>query len=199
MKQNKKNLRRRTGTLLLFLLLFPALASAESWNYTALGDSLAYGYGATDNYGYVERYRDYLQADNGVTVELTNLSVSGWTSSNLLSALKKNSTFRTAVANSDVITFDIGGNDYLNLVEKYIARACGGKKNDKCLKKTHKKFNSNFKKIITLVKKLNKKKSLIIRSMNLYFPDTTFYLNDDIITNDKYPNDLRLLIPSSQK
>lgn len=195
MKQNKRNLRRKIAAISVCLFLLPSLASAESWNYTALGDSLAYGYGATDNYGYAERYRDYLQADNGVTVELTNLGISGWTSNDLLNALKRNFTYRDAVANSDVITFDIGGNDFLNAAEKYIAGTCGGKKNNKCLTKTHKKFKSNFKKIISLIKKINKKDSLILRSMDIYFPNTTFYLNDDFITNDKYPNDFAIINP----
>jgi len=183
-----------TAALVLFLATAGS-ASAATWNYTALGDSLAYGYGAAGNYGYVERYRDYLEADNGVDVELTNLGIPGWTSGDLLAALKKNSIYRNAIANSDVVTFDIGGNDFLNAAEKYIAGTCGGKKKNKCLTKAHKKFKSNFKKIISLIKKLNKKDSLILRSMNIYCPNTTFYLNDDFITNDKYPNDFAVINP----
>ena len=184
-----------TAILILSLAAAAGSASAATWNYTALGDSLAYGYGAAGNYGYAERYRDHLQNDNGVAVQLTNLGVNGWTSSDLLAALKKNSTYRNAVANSDVVTFDIGGNDFLNAAEKYIAGTCGGKKNNKCLTKAHKKFKSNFKKIIRLIKKLNKKDSLILRSMNIYCPNTTFYLNDDFVTNDKYPNDFAIINP----
>lgn len=188
-----------TAALIFFLSAAASSASAATWNYTALGDSLAYGYGAAGNYGYAERYRDHMQNDNGVTVELTNLGANGWTSSDLLAALKRNSTYRSAVANSDVITFDIGGNDFLNAAEKYIAGTCGGKKNNKCLTKTHKKFKSNFKKIVKLIRKLNKKDSLILRSMNLYLPNTTFYLNDDFVTTDKYPNDFAIINPALTK
>jgi len=184
-----------TAALILLLAAVAGSASAASWNYTALGDSLAYGYGAAGNYGYAERYRDHLQTDNGVDVQLANLGVNGWTSNDLLSALKKNSTYRSAIANADVITFDIGGNDFLSAAEKYITGTCGGKKNNKCLTRAHKKFKSNFKKIIKLTKKLNKKNNLIMRSMNLYLPNTTFYLNDDLVTTDKYPNDFAVINP----
>ncbi len=195
MSKNKKICWKKFPAVLIAAFIFPALASAETWNYTALGDSLASGYGATDNYGYAERYRDRLQTDNSVTVELANLGVSGWTSSDLLAALKKNSTYRNAVANSNVITLDIGANDFLNTADKYIAGTCGGKKNNKCLKRTHKRFKSNFKKIIQLIKRLNTKDSMVIRSMNLYFPNTTFYLNDDFVTTDKYPSDFAVINP----
>lgn len=187
-----------TAALVLFFTAAGSV-SAATWNYTALGDSLAYGYGATGNYGYAERYRDHLQNDNGVDVQLTNLGVNGWTSSDLLAALKKNSTYRNTVANSDVITLDIGGNDFLGNVDDYIAGTCGGKKNNKCLKKTYKRFKANFKKIIKLTKKLSKKKKPIIRSMDLYLPNTTFYLNDDFVTTDKYPNDFAVINPVLKK
>lgn len=188
-----------TAALILFLAAVAGSASAATWNYTALGDSLAYGYGATDNYGYAERYRDHLQNDNGVTVQLTNLGMSGWTSRDLLNALRKNSTYRNAVANSEVITLNIGGNDFLDTVDDYIAGTCGGEKNNKCLKRTHKRFKSNFKKIIKLTKKLSKKNKPIIRSMDIYLPNTTFYLNDDYVTTDKYPNDFAVINPVLKK
>lgn len=193
-------LRRRMEKFKLLMVLLviitpPNLAYAAIWRYTALGDSLASGLGAKGNYGYAERYRDYLQIDNGITVELTNLGVSGWTSNDLLTALKKNSTYRTAVANSDVITFDIGANDFLDVIDDYIGGTCGGKKNNKCLKRTQKRFKTNLKKIIKTIKKLNKKNNVIVRSMNLYFPNTTFYLNNDFVTTDKYPNDFAVINP----
>ena len=181
--------------ILVFFFLVPAFASAETWNYTALGDSLAYGYGATGNYGYVERYRDCLQTDNGITVELENLGVSGWTSSDLLDALRKNSTYRDSVSSADVVTINIGGNDFVRMLSEFVAGTCGGKKNNKCLKKNRKRFKSNFKKIIKLVKKLSKNKKPIIRSMDLYFPETTFYLSSDYVTNDNYPSNFTAINP----
>lgn len=193
MKQNKKNLRRRTGTLLLFLLLFPALASAETWNYTALGNSLASGVGATNNNGYANLYKSYVENDNGVTINLWNLGSSGWTSSDLLAALKSNAVFRAAVSSSRVITIDIGGNDLLQATAKYNAGTCGGKKKNKCMQSADKKFKKNFTKIISLIKKLRGKQQTIYRTMNLYYSSVTADMSTDHFAGDKFSSDFAFL------
>lgn len=69
-----------------------SLARAQAqWKYTALGDSLATGYLATQ--GYVPRYQSGIQTDTGVGVALNNLGQNGWASGNLLNALRTNSIF----------------------------------------------------------------------------------------------------------
>lgn len=80
-----------------------------SWQYTALGDSLGTGYLAQQ--GYVPRFHGYLQSDNAMSVVLASLSQNGWSSGNLLNALRTNATFQTAVSNASVLTWDIGTND----------------------------------------------------------------------------------------
>jgi lysophospholipase L1-like esterase len=107
--------------LLTTQLAFPVKAAAAggSLNYTALGDSLAYGILDLSRGGYVPRYASYVQADTGSTVLLNNLGRNGWTSSQLLTALRTDSTFRNSIANSQVITFDIGGNDFLRIRDSY--------------------------------------------------------------------------------
>jgi lysophospholipase L1-like esterase len=64
----------------------PAGQEAVSWDYVALGDSLAAGVGAER--GYVDRYAAHLRNDTGARVRVTNLGVSGQTSSELLDALR---------------------------------------------------------------------------------------------------------------
>ena len=170
--------------MLLAFILTDSQVFAATWNYTALGDSLAYGTGATNNQGYVDQYKSNLEADNQVAVNLTNLGIPGWTSTDLLSALKKNAVFRSAVAQSDVITIDIGGNDLLRAVYLYKAGTCGGKKNNKCLKTSLKKLKSSWGKIFSLVRKLRGKKSTVIRTMNLYYSS----VNTDR-SNDSYSSE----------
>src|SRR5215210_84141 len=70
------------------------LAAPASWNSVALGDSLATGFGAFKSY--VPRYEAYIETDTGVAVTRTNLGQSKWTSSQLLSALRNDPTFRHA-------------------------------------------------------------------------------------------------------
>ncbi len=70
------------------------LAAPASWNYVTLGDSLATGFGAFK--GYVSRYEAYIETDTGVAVTRTNLGQNKWTSSQPLSALRNDSTFRHA-------------------------------------------------------------------------------------------------------
>src|ERR671911_123417 len=50
-----------------------------SWDYVALGDSLAVGVGARR--GYVDRYAAYIEADTGAQVKVINLGESGQRSS----------------------------------------------------------------------------------------------------------------------
>src|SRR4030042_6070074 len=191
--------KQKTTSLLLVLLLAFAVSGSQvfaaTWNYTAFGDSLAYGTGATNNQGYVDQYKSYLEADNQATVTLYNLGVPGWTSADLLNALKKNSTFRLAAAGSDVITVDIGGNDLLRAVYLYKAGTCGGKKNNKCMKTALKKLKSNWGKIFAQIRKLRKKKSTIISAMSLYYSSVNADMGNDSYSGDSYTSDFSYFNP----
>lgn len=88
------------------------LATAAGTPYTALGDSIAYGMGATNNYGYVSHFRDHLTSVYG-SVALSNRGVPGMTSSDLTTQLAIDYTTRTAVKNAQVLTISIGGNNLL--------------------------------------------------------------------------------------
>src|SRR5579864_1214444 len=79
------------------------------WSYVALGDSLAAGFDAVE--GYVPRYASDIQNDTSVAVDLNNLGQPGWQSSDLVNALRTNQSFRNALSNAQVVTWDIGGND----------------------------------------------------------------------------------------
>ncbi len=80
-----------------------------SWDYVALGDSLAVGVGARR--GYVDRYADHLRSDTGARIRIVNLGWSGQTSSQLLYALRNDSSMRRAIGGAEVVTFNIGIND----------------------------------------------------------------------------------------
>jgi lysophospholipase L1-like esterase len=166
-----------TLAVLLTLVLTTSAEAALSWKYTALGDSLAVGLWAAQ--GYVPRYRADIQTDTSATVGLTNLGKNGWTSSQLLNALKTNSTFRNAVAGSQVVTWDIGGNDFLHARERYKAKTCGGIDNQACIRSAVATFKSNWNAIIAEILNLRSPSDTIIRTMNLYNP----YVNRDKAAN----------------
>lgn len=127
-------------------------------SYVALGDSLAVGLWATFNYGYVPRYRDWL-VDNRYPqgVDLNNLGVSGWTSTDLLNALRTDDSMRRAVRGAEVITIDIGGNDLLdcNYDEAKLATAL-------------ELYRSNWPAILAEVRSLNASAMLLV--MDIYNP-----------------------------
>src|ERR671916_1757769 len=106
--------RRLLRLILVVVLLVGAsqgttLAAPASWDYVALGDSLATGYGAFIK-GYVPRYEAYVETDTGVAVTRTNLGQNKWTSSQLLSALSSDPTFLRATREAEIVTWNIGGN-----------------------------------------------------------------------------------------
>jgi len=110
----------------LVIVLGLGLATQTVWSdnsddaYLALGDSLAYGIGATDpaTGGYVPRFADFLK--DGEDIEsLSNLSVPGETSDSMIG----NGQLAAAVsainnpdADVEIVTLDIGGNDFLGLL-----------------------------------------------------------------------------------
>src|SRR5215217_207622 len=102
--------RRLLRLILVVVLLVGAsqgttLAAPASWDYVALGDSLATGFGAFS--GYVPRYEAHIETDTEVAVTRTNLGQNGWTSSQLLSALRNDAKFKRATRRAEVVTWDI--------------------------------------------------------------------------------------------
>lgn len=156
--------------LLLIPLSAPQVTAATSWNYTALGDSIAFGLYAPPGKGYVPLYAGYVATDNRVSVKLTNLGVPGWTSADLLSAVRANILFRVSLAGSSVMTLDIGGNDLLNARDQYKARTCGGADNQNCLRSAVTTFKANWSGILTEVLSLRRVSNTIIRTMDIYNP-----------------------------
>ena len=164
------------GVLMTTLLSGSAEAEAN-WKYTALGDSLAFGLWAFK--GYVPRYQGYVQADNNVDVSLTNLGVPGWTSGQLLAALSTSKLFRLEVATSRIVTWDIGGNDFLDARNSYKAKTCGGADNQDCIRAAVAMFKANWIATTAVTLSLRNPSNTIVRSMSLYNP----YVNADKAAN----------------
>ncbi|MBC7910897.1 MAG: VCBS repeat-containing protein [Pyrinomonadaceae bacterium] len=178
--------------MLLSQLAVPA-AAQTTWNYTAVGDSLCYGLFAFS--GYVPRYRNFLQTDNGVTVNLNNLGVNGWTSSQLLNALVTDANFRSSISNSRIVTWDIGGNDLLDARSSYKSSSCGGADNQNCLRTTLATFKTNLDAIIQEILELRSTSNTIIRTMDMYNPYVNTDRNANTWANDGGLNDYQVFKP----
>lgn len=89
------------------------LSPCNDFQYTALGNSIAFGIGATNNYGYVNYFRDFLATQHSC-VNLMNRANPSFTSSDLLHQLQNDATTREAVEEAKVITISIGGANLLN-------------------------------------------------------------------------------------
>jgi lysophospholipase L1-like esterase len=111
-----------------------ALTSDSSYStdplpeYLALGDSLGWGYGASDpaTKGYVPLFHDFLESEDGLDTDLflNNLSIPGATSTSLIADQLPTAVAELEARNGDVdpnndvevVTVDIGGNDLLALL-----------------------------------------------------------------------------------
>lgn len=142
---------------------------STQWQYTALGDSLAVGVLDSQG-GYVRRYRNDITADTGVTVMLIDLGVNGAHSSDLLSSLQNDSNLRSDVSSSQVVTWDIGGDDLLHAINLFQNGQCGGTDNQDCLRAAVTSFIPNWDAIVKQILALRDKNKTIIRTMDIYNP-----------------------------
>jgi lysophospholipase L1-like esterase len=181
------SVRRLLRLILVSVLLVGAsqgttLAAPASWDYVALGDSLATGFGAFK--GYVPRYDSYIETDTGVAVTRTNLGRNGWTSSQLLSALSTDPTFRRATREAEIVTWNIGGNDLRAARTSYKRGTCGGVDNQDCFRASVATLKTNWTAITAEVLELRSTSDTIVRTMDIYNP----YVRTDIVS-DTWQND----------
>lgn len=158
--------------------------AATTVSYVALGDSLATGAGATTSY--VAEYAAELEARTGVEIDVTNLAVNGWTSTDLLTALDEDETMRTAVAGADLLTVDIGANDLLRAIPLYANDACGGDDNLQCLRDATALLDEQWAAILDEIIALRDGETTGIATIDLYQP---------FVANPRVADDLEVLRP----
>jgi lysophospholipase L1-like esterase len=142
--------------------------TAPTWQYTALGDSLADGVLAQQ--GYVQRYATYVNLDTGANVTTTNLGVPGWHSGDLLNAIQTDQHFKDEITAAQVLTWDIGGDDLANAHDNFTGGTCGGTDNQDCLRDAVATFKTNWDAIISNILQLRTTSNTIIRTMDIYNP-----------------------------
>ena len=139
--------------------------ASVSWDYVALGDSLAVGIGARR--GYVDGYASHIRTDTGARVNVVNLGQSGQTSSQLLHALRSDPSMRRNLSAAEVITFNIGINDLGHAGEAYENGTCGGDNNEECLRKAVETFEENWDAVIAELLSLRSTGDTIVRTAGI--------------------------------
>ncbi|MGP4076837.1 SGNH/GDSL hydrolase family protein [Halobacillus sp. K22] len=113
-------IKRITVLMLIFFSLLPLsnVYSKQEERVVAIGDSIPFGYNLSkDNHMPPSKAFPYLIGEE-TGLEVTNLSVPGLTSGELLKAVHSNDMFRQSIQGADYVILYIGGNDLLNLVKK---------------------------------------------------------------------------------
>lgn len=102
------------------LVLWEGPVAMAQWGeetcYVALGDSISSGYGLEDD---TQRFTQQVACENGFT--LISLAQNGETSHTLLERLQDPEAMQ-AVAQADVISITIGGNDLMNALYEYLTQ-----------------------------------------------------------------------------
>jgi len=150
----------------------PAATPTEAtptWDYIALGDSWAAGYGVGGR-SYVVYYAEHMEADLGVKVTVHNWGRGGLSSDGLLAMLRNNQELRNAISEAEVVTFEIGGNDMTGPLHLYRVGSCGGADNLDCCREGLTSFRANFDAIIAEILSLRSTTDTIIRTMEYGYP-----------------------------
>ncbi|MFA9444944.1 SGNH/GDSL hydrolase family protein [Egicoccus sp. AB-alg6-2] len=159
--------------------------SGDAMTYVALGDSLATGAGATTSY--VEEYAEGLRTRTGVDVELTNFAIDGWTSQDLLTSLYDDEGVRAAVADADLVSLDIGGNDLLRALPLFLSDRCGGDDGLQCFRDATDGFEERWGEILDELLDLRGGDATGIVTLDLYLP---------FVGDERLADDLERLRPS---
>lgn len=106
-----------SAALFLCLVLMAEAQSENGTSYVALGDSISSGYGLEED---TLSFAQQVAQDNGL--ELTNLAQDGETATSLLDKLQTDQVSE-AVAQANIMTITVGGNDLMNALYAYLTDA----------------------------------------------------------------------------
>ncbi|WP_207940905.1 hypothetical protein DOK78_001548 [Enterococcus sp. DIV2402] len=147
----------------------------ETIRYTALGDSLTEGVGDdTKRGGFVPIVANDLQEEFQLTsVEVENYGVAGERSDQIYKRLKKETEIQNNMAESDIITLTVGGNDLMKVIQNNIFGL-----SMKTFEKPLKKYQTQLTELLTELRNLNPHAPIYV--VGVYNP---FYVNFPEITD----------------
>lgn len=171
------------ASLLLFIVVFNLLIpksdqeltkkdflaqEAKHLNYVAVGDSLTEGVGDTTNQGgFVPLLSQAMTDTYNYQVTYSNYGISGNTSQQILSRMKKQEAIQKSLAKADMMTLTVGGNDVMAVIRKHLTQLSVS-----TFKKPATAYQKRLRQIIELARSENE--DLPIYVLGIYNP---FYLN----------------------
>jgi lysophospholipase L1-like esterase len=135
---------------------------ASRLRVVALGDSETSGEGDPTGVGWVGRYARLLRSEPGLQVDVSNLAQNGKTSADLLADLRSDADTRTAVKNSHIVLFGIGGADLNAGDDNFAAGTCRA---ERCYAPVLRSFARNFDAIVGAVRDLRGSNKTVLRSI----------------------------------
>lgn len=160
----KKILSLILAIIMAFSVCVCASAAKKTLNYVAVGDSIAFGAGV---YNSEEACYAKIVADtNGYNYK--NDSVSGFKSAQLLEFLKTNDETIEDIANADILTLSIGGNDFIQEKLPILIFKALVLDDYSMFDEITEVFSANFEKIIARIKEINPKCTILVQ--NIYNP-----------------------------
>lgn len=152
------------AVLMAFSVCVCASAAKKPLNYVAIGDSIAFGAGV---YNSEEACYAKIVADtNGYNYK--NDSVSGFKSAQLLEFLKTNDETIEDIANADILTLSIGGNDFIQEKLPILIIKALAFDDYSMFDEITEVFSANFEKIIARIKEINPRCTILVQ--NIYNP-----------------------------
>ena len=137
------------------------------YHYTAVGDSLTFGFGAMPGSGFVPLYRRMAEEKLRQFVAHENLGVNGLTSDELYDRVVQLPTYRYHLQQAQIITMSIGGNDLIRAV-----KSTGGRPNREVLDTALYRCQNHVANIVKHIRKIKSPASKLyfIRAIDLYNP-----------------------------
>ena len=145
-----------------------ASGAPPTLSYVAFGDSLAAWETAT-GYGYTKSFKDGLAADRHAAVHETNLGHHGDYSIDMLAAVRKPAA-QAALRTADVVTWNIGANDFGYARSQFLEGTCGGPDNQDCLRIAVATFSANWDAIVSTLTSAPHKPTAVFRTMDIFYP-----------------------------
>ncbi|GAE08561.1 GDSL-type esterase/lipase family protein [Paenibacillus sp. JCM 10914] len=137
------------------------------YHYTAVGDSLTFGFGAMPGSGFVPLYRRMAEEKLQQFVAHENLGVNGLTSEELYDRIVQLPTYRYHLQQAHIITISIGGNDLIRAV-----KSSGGRPSREILDAALYRCQTHVANIIAYIRKVKSGggKPYFIRAIGIYNP-----------------------------
>lgn len=143
--------------------------------YVALGDSIAAG--TASDVDYVQLYAERFADETGAEVLVENTGVPGWTADDLLRALQDDEELRASVAEADLVTVNIGGNDLLRPLGAVLQGECGGEDQQDCVREAIPPLLDGWDAVLDEVLELTEGRTDGVRTMDLYAPRSVLRLS----------------------